>query len=478
MTADGEFSWRKATEDLPEDLFGAVVLTMIASPDTGGLWSGGSSEYLGPYSHKDRRLMQVAFRMSKTHLEQYLKTRKPSDDFSVISTTLQLLPAMKMETRRRATEMIIGILSGLPEEHFEFGPPGREVVLATVAPILSQEQLTTCLDIARGNEDTLNRVLGLVGLLPFLIEPVRQQITESAKVDAQSIDPSDWRYALALATIVPVSSGDEQDATIVECLAHLRLGYVGNEEALAQLLPFLRPELLTAVSEWIQQSSQLTLLPDVIERLLPLLKEAEIRELYAHLGSYTISAPAISNYAHCLARLQVSNHLSETEAAPAVGTVMELIKNPQHSDLFNHDIYKRIVDCLDDRMVRGALDLALRYNRDYRLRALPALIPRLDELRREEVIRILVSDCLSLDGIKAMPMLDKAMKFFAESDDALRMVKRELVARLYVGRICGRSDVLHILGLSEIFSERVLSRSVLSQIGEHILDLCHGWSWM
>jgi hypothetical protein len=353
----------------------------------------------------------------------------------------------------------------------------REWVLGIIAPHLSPAQLTDCLNVVQQSDDPLIRVLGLVALLPHLPDPVRQQATESAKATAWSIDPSDWRFPLALAPVVTFLSGEEREKTILQCLSHLRLGHVGTEEALTQLLPFLDPELLKIVLEWMRQSTHLTLLPDIVERLLPHLTKAEIEELAGHLHSHTVRYPAISKDAQCLARLQLSPYLSQEEVEPILNLVIEKIKETDDSYLFQNDIYKRMIAHLNDQLLSEALNFALRYDCFYRIRALRILIPRLEGTHRETAIQILINDILSLEGGEAVVELDRAIEFFSDDQERLKLMKKELIQRLYVDRGKERSAILHILRLPKIFSERVLSRSVLSLLGEQVIDICDGWSW-
>lgn len=465
--------WKQVVHDLSPNLFDSVVRDMIAFPDKGNMFSDG--ELSGFYSIRESRLMDVAGRLSAQQVQRCMSARgRTRDELAFVYLIVHLLAVLP--EREPAIAAAVDAALRMPEEE-NATPPARELAFAALAPHLSLAQQQTCLELIERGRIPLTQVFGLAALLPSLQDERRRRALESATSKANAVAISKRQYPLALAAVVPFLSHDARLTAASEVFMGIHLNWDGHETALETVLPYLQPDELRRLLTLTIAFPSSRLLPDIVGRVILHMTEGEIRELAKHLGEQIVDYSSTSREPHCLARLRLVPYLASAQADAIIGAVLDLLGEKAYLHWYQEDVYASILDELPAEARRLAAEIALDYlSRAHRIGALRALIPRVDGTIKNTLTTRFLEDVLALDGLQAVMELAMAFPLLLDSNEHRRLLCHELVQRLYANRSTERREVLNTLS-SEILSEALFPREVLSAIAAKVITLYCDWTW-
>ena len=127
--------------------------------------------------------MQVAWRFSAEQVMRCLNARgRTRDELPFIRLFMQLGPHVRALVH--GLDVALEIALRMPEE-YDAKRPARAMTLAALAPRLSRDQLSSCLEMIERGSVVLTQVFGLTALLPH-----REDLATSTRAQARGVSTS------------------------------------------------------------------------------------------------------------------------------------------------------------------------------------------------------------------------------------------------------------------------------------------------
>lgn len=498
LLEERDIDWNQVAGDLPQTMFDELVDAMIAFPDTGGKWSGGGlRRYHGHYSLRESRLMQVARRLSAEQVQRCLIARgRIRDELWLTRLIVSLLPWMPAPAQ--AVDVALNVVLRMPEEDEDVvraEPPAREMALSVLAPQLSADQLTICLELIERGHAPLTQVFGLAALLPRLLDAAREQALRSARSKLNALQNDADQHALAMAVMMPHLAEAERPAAIRELLGELGLGderpavpeyelrslqrSTRGRKALEMVIGVLSPAELRRIVLQIRESNHpfSILFLEVVRAWVPHMSPQEARELDELLCTHTPDDLDSSWNRHYLARLELVPYLAPQQGNAMIALVLDRARRQIASNGLVDSFYVEVIRRLPAAYLAAEVERVCSQDIAARPEILSCVIPRLDGALKNRAMKVFLDDILAVDGLETFARLGSIGRVLVGSGDHRRRLRRELAGRLQDDRAIERSRLLSCLVSSELLSDALLPGPVLSAFATKLLAVVHDWAW-